>query len=114
MKIDKIKYSDLIDLGFERVEIDDDVLFQQTGYSGFVLEMKFDYLKVGISTGCFVSNENKQWDFKLYNTESGDIIRKVEIIELKNLIEYFKLKDDEVFNCFEQIELLKNENNPKN
>src|SRR5690606_37393385 len=103
-------YSDLIDLGFKRIEIDDDLLFRETGYLGFALEMEFDYLKVGISTGCFISNENKEWDFKLYNTETGDIIRKAKIIELQNLIEYFKFKDDEVFNCIEQIELIKNEN----
>src|SRR5690606_17621962 len=96
MKIDKTNYQDLIDMGFRRHEIQDDVLYRETGYSGFALEMEFDNLDIGISSGCFVSNEKHEWQFSLYRINSGDTIRKVELGELKTLIEHLQLKSEEM------------------
>lgn len=96
MKLDKTNYQDLIDMGFKRHEIQDDVLFRITGYSGFSLEMEFDNLDIGISSGCFVSNAIQEWHFNLYRIGSGDTIRKVELIELKNLIQHLQWKSEEM------------------
>lgn len=96
MKIDKMNYQDLIDMGFKRHEIQDDVLFRETGYSGFSLEMEFDNLDIGICSGCFVSNAVQEWQFSLYRIASGDTIRKVELGELKTLIEHLQWKSEEM------------------
>lgn len=107
MKLDKINYQDLIDMGFKRHEMQDDVLFRITGYSGFsLLEMEFDNLDIGISSGCFVSNEKHEWQFVLYRIGSGDTIRKVELGELKTLIEHLQCKSEDMQVIIDDIKKL--------
>jgi|GEM_PF-6738811 len=106
MKIDKMNYQDLLDMGFRRHEIQDDVLFRITGYSGFSLEMEFDNLDIGISSGCFVSNEKHEWQFNLYRIGSGDAIRKVELGELRTLIEHLRCKSEEMRVIMDEIKEL--------
>jgi len=35
-------YQDYIDLGFQRIDLDDSVVFKQTGYGGFALTKKLN------------------------------------------------------------------------
>ena len=37
-----MNYQDYIDLGFERIDLDDSVEFKQTGYGGFALTKKLN------------------------------------------------------------------------
>lgn len=96
IKLDKIKYQDLIDMGFARQDIDDEVCYRENGYYGFNLSIEFPFLNIGISTPCKIQNESKNWEFIIYKSDSGDIIRNVEFIEVKYLIEYFTLKSEEI------------------
>lgn len=78
MENNKITYRELMDLGFIREETEDDVLFRQTGYHGFNLSMEFENIDRGISTGCIVQNDYKDWDFKLYIPSSGNIVGSID------------------------------------
>jgi len=103
MEVDSIKYIDLIDMGFIRQDIGDDVLFSHTGYYGFCLEMDFPLIDIGIISGCFVSNEKQEWDFKLYRVSTGNTIRPIKIVELKSLIDFFTTKSSEMEEITNQV-----------
>lgn len=47
-----MKYQEYIDLGFKRIEMNDNVEFKQTGYSGFCLEKKVNKkLSISVCSG---------------------------------------------------------------
>jgi hypothetical protein len=47
-----MEYQDYINLGFERIELDDNVEFKQTGYHGFMLEkILCDTTSIFVSSG---------------------------------------------------------------
>lgn len=96
MQLDNISYQKLIDMGFERHDMDDDVLFRESGYPGFCLTMEFPLINIGISTPCKAQTHDHKWDFNIHYIDSADVIRKVSLIELTNLIEFFALKSNEV------------------
>lgn len=96
MQLDNISYQKLIDMGFERNDMGDDVLFRECGYPGFCLTMEFPLINIGISTPCKAQTHDHKWDFNIHYIDSADVIRKVKLIELTNLIEFFALKSNEV------------------
>ena len=69
-----MEYIEYIDLGFRRIELDDMVVFKQTGYGGYVLEKDYDdKIKV-----CVLSCELDKP--KLYiNNGEGDIYHIIPI-----------------------------------
>ena len=102
IEIIDIKYSKLIELGFVRQEIDDRVLFNETGYHGFNLFIEFKYLKLGISSPCKAGELN--WRFQLYNSSNGDTIRELKLIELEPLIELLKIRNEEIANVIDSLD----------
>lgn len=96
IQLDTIDYQDLLRLGFDRQDIEDDVCFRKNGYYGFNLFIEFPHINVGISSPCIAQNDGKQWDFQIYNVKTGDVIRKISLIEIQPLIELFKAKSYEI------------------
>lgn len=48
-----MQYSDYIKLGFKRLEMNDKVLFNQTGYYGFILTKKLGEWSISLCDGEF-------------------------------------------------------------
>lgn len=78
-----MKYKDYIELGFERIDLNCDVKFDQTGYSGFVL-------KKDIAKNVFVAVCNGELDRpKIYiELENGNtIVVDTTCQDVKNIVE---------------------------
>jgi hypothetical protein len=90
---ESINYSKVIDLGFKRKDLDDNVFFNQYGFGWFIVTLK---LKKGIKA---------EWDcntrtVEIVNYEGHDVIGRmpVENLEhLKEIIEFFKGKKEANF-----------------
>jgi hypothetical protein len=79
-------YKDYIDLGFERTDIDDCYLFNQTGYSGYLLSKE---LIKGISIEVYYTLHDPKLYIKRGEDQYHIIPIKPEII--KDLINKFTL-----------------------
>jgi len=85
---EQINYSDVIELGFKRQDMDDQVFFNQNGYSWFLVTKK---LTKGIVAewDC----EKKTVELVKYNKKS-DVLGRLQITSLKDLIDLI-----DFFNC---------------
>lgn len=110
IQLDSIKYKDLIDLGFKRQDMEDDVCFRENGYYGFCLNIEFPSINIGIGTGSKEQNISNNWEFQIYKIDTANVVRKVSFIELKSLIEFFSLKEEEVSATLSETESLINSN----
>lgn len=65
-------YKGLIDLGFERIEQNDSVLFDLTGYKGFILEKTYEKLNISITILCPANSP--EWRMNFFENDTGDRI----------------------------------------
>ena len=76
----RITYKDLIDRGFKRIKVDDEVHFNQRGYKCFLVVKEFEFSKVEFSF-----NEcNLSVDVYLIN-DSGFILNTVVLKDIATL-----------------------------
>lgn len=99
----KYNYTQLIGWGFSRHESHDEVLYEETGYSGFHLSLEFPNLGVGVSTPSFIQTEKPRWEFTLYKVDNGDIIRKIHDKELRGLIRFMRHKEREIVSILREV-----------
>lgn len=79
-----MRYYDYIKLGFKRIDLNDPVEFQQTGYYGFALEYKLTE-KVSISVSS-TDLENPKLYIQKDNTECNNYILVLDENQIKELI----------------------------
>ena len=83
----KMNYKDYIDLGFKRVDANDSVDFEITGYSGFYLYFK---LKKGLEINVYWTEINKP-TLHIPKNQEGHIHRvDLTVEQMKDLINCFK------------------------
>lgn len=89
---EKVKYSDLIKLGFERYEMNDRAFFDENGYDDFIMEFK-------IKNIWFVWFPEEKTVY-MRHIKKHDILASMELAKIEQVrlfIEFFKAKDNTQF-----------------
>lgn len=82
----KINYKDVMDLGFEREDINDSIFFDQNGYNYFIVNKKLIESTAGETIELEWDSQTKQVTIHRYDSEANRL-SKMDILSLKQLKE---------------------------